>query len=67
VQADAEDFLQQITENIEGQLDALYESVTVEKKQELADAVTLTVTRIADRINKDVNLYLAPETVIKFE
>lgn len=67
MQADAEDFLQQITENIEGQLDALYESVTVEKKQELADAVTLTVTRITDKINKDVNLYLAPETVIKFE
>lgn len=67
MQSDAEDFLQQITENIEGQLDALYESVTVEKKQELADAVTLTVTRISDRITKDVNLYLAPETVIKFE
>lgn len=67
MQADAEDFLQQITENIEGQLDALYESVTVEKKQELADAVTLTVTRIKDKINKDVNLYLAPETVLKFE
>lgn len=67
MQSDAEDFLQQITENIEGQLDALYESVTVEKKQELADAVTLTVTRITDRIIKDVNLYLTPETVLKFE
>lgn len=67
MQADAEAFLQKITQEIEGKLDGLYDSVTVEKREGLSAAVAVSVQKITDKVNKDANLYLLPETVEKFE
>lgn len=59
--------MQKITQEIEGKLDSLYDSVTVEKRQGLSDAVAVSVQKITDKVYKDANLYLLPETVEKFE